>query len=203
MTFPVGWDQVQNAIKAAVVGTNAVVEKAVSWSSEGQPTAERRLILDIVYAQELQERDDFVVAEDGISTTWVHSTLYYIRVQVRAESHLNAPGKDGLFTLEKARVGLLRPALVFDAGLILQPDSSTYIHSLQFPSNGRTVSAFAFEMGFRAVVDSPLTDTVDAEPNMVQVAVFGEAEVGEDDPVELDQDVYRDGFPVEEEEEDP
>lgn len=186
------WAQIQNSIKAAVIGTGAVVTGAVAWADEQQPAADNRLILDIVYADTLQDRDDFEVDEDdGITTTWTHSTLYYIRVQVRAESTKNGPGKDALFTLEKARVGLLNPLLVPNDGVILQPDASTYIHHIPYVSGGRTISAYAFEMGFRAVVDSPLTGTEEAAPNMVSVEVFGEAEVGETDPAELDQTVSR------------
>lgn len=191
MTTPVSWKDVQNSIKKAVAETGAVVTGATAWADEPQPAAERRLILEIIYADALAERDDFEVGDDGITTTWTHSTLYFIRVQVRAESTQAGPGRDALFFLEKARTGLLKPTLTLDAGVVLQPDYQTYVHHLPYVSGGRTVSAWAFETNFRAVIDSPLSGPGDAEPNMVQVVAQGELEVGETDPATVDQTIDR------------
>lgn len=182
----VGWSDVQNAIKQAVIDTEAVGELAVCWTDEQRPAGKVIVILDLVYLQTMQDREDNTEGSTPGLFDWSLSSLYYIRVQARAESVFNAPGYDALFALEKVRAGLLRPDIELDAGIVYQPDNSTYVHHISFPHEGRTVSAYALEMGFRAVLDYPLAGPMDAAPNMVEVDVdVGEVDVGEDDPVEI------------------
>lgn len=172
---------VQNAIRQAVIDTSAVPSAtAVAWVDEQQPSAKTLIKLDLVYLQHLQDREE----NDVDTGEWVLSSSFYIRVQARAESIYNAPGYDASFALEKVRAGLLRPDIVLGAGIVYQPDISTYVHHLSYLWDGRMISAYALEMGFRAVIDYPLTGTVDSLSNMQAVELDdGEAEVGEDDPV--------------------
>jgi hypothetical protein len=185
---------VQDAIKAAVVGTEGVVTGAVAWVDEQRPAAMVIAILDILYCQSLQDRNCYAEDEDNPgSFFWQLSTLYYIRVQVRCEAIYNAPNSDAMVALQKIRAGLLRPHLELDSGAVIQHDNDTYVHHISFPHQGRTINAYAFEVGFRAVVDAPLSPaTEEAAPNM-QAVIFEETEVDvlEDDPVDFDQTIER------------
>jgi hypothetical protein len=124
---------------------------------------------------------------------WALSSLYYIRVQIRTESVFNAPAADALFALEHIRASLKKPSVSLDAGVVMQHDEETYVHHLSFPHDGRIVSAYAFELGFRAVIDFPLADPAEeAAPNMQSVVLDETAvEIGEDDPVDFDQTIAR------------
>jgi hypothetical protein len=191
----VSFGDVQTAIKAAVQGCNAFSsDAAVTWVDEPRPAAKTFAILDILYEQCLQDRNCHVEDEDSPGTWyWRLSSLYYIRVQVRCESIFNAPNHDANVALHKIRAGLLNPSLELDSGVVVQHDESTYVHHISFAHEGRTISAYAFELGFRAVIDFPLDPaTSEATPNM-QTVRFAETEVdtGEDPIPDLDQDVVR------------
>jgi hypothetical protein len=193
MTISMG--DVQDAIKAAVQGCNAFASAgAVTWVDEPRPAAKTFAILDILYEQTLQDRNCYVEDEDAPGTWyWRLSSLFYIRVQIRCESIYNTPNHDANVALHKIRSGLLNPALEMDSGVVVQHDESTYVHHISFAHEGRTISAYAFELGFRAVIDAPLDPaTEEAEPNM-QTVRFAETEVdtGADTTETLDQDVER------------
>lgn len=193
MTTPVGWNQVQDAIRACIVSTGGVAANAVAWENEQRPTAKIPITLKLIYADAIQNRDTFTanIPDDG-GFKWALSTLYYVRIQVRAESIFNAPGADALFTLEKIRAGLQRPGLTLASGVVTQPDDQTYMHDFPFAFDGRIVSCFTFEMGFRAIIDFPLTGPEAAGPNMVDVEVnTGLVDTGETDPVVIAADVDR------------
>jgi hypothetical protein len=108
----------------------------------------------------------------------------------------NAPGSDALVALERIRAGLRRPDLEYTDGVRNQPDEQTYVHHTSFLSDGRIVSAYSFETGFRAVVDYPIVDgepgSVDAGTNMQTVEVLGsEIDVNEATPANVDQEIDR------------
>lgn len=191
--MPVSLGDVQNSIKAGIQSLAAVVNAAVVWSDEPQPTAKTKLYLDMVYLDAIQDRSCVSVSElDPQEVEWALSTLYYIRVQVRAEAIFNAPGSDALVALEKVRAGLRRPDLVWAAGVVNQPDDQTFVHHVSFPHDGRTISAYSFETGFRAIVDFPLSGEFPPAPNMMKVVLEDtEVEIGEDDPQSFDQELDR------------
>lgn len=191
----VSMGDVQDSIKAAVVGTAGTAHaKGVSWVNEPRGAGSVICILDILYAQSLQDRNCHVQDdEDPTIWYWRLSSLYYIRVQVRCEAILNAPNSDAMVALQKIRAGLLNPSLEMDDGVVIQHDNDTYIHHISFPHQGHTISAYAFEVGFRAVVDAPLDPaTEDGAPNM-QAVIFEETEVDVDEaaPVDFDQTIER------------
>lgn len=167
------WADVQHAIKAAVVSVAGAAPGAVVWNDEQRPGAKVLLILDLLYLDAIQDREDVDVETDPSSPTWTLSTLYYIRVQVRAESVFTAAGADALFALERVRAGLRRPDLALDAGVVVQYDDQTYVHHLRAIADGRTISSYSFEIGFRAVLDYPIADPSDiaAAPNMTEVDI--------------------------------
>lgn len=185
---------VQNSIKAAVAGTNGVVTGAVAWVDEQRPASTVIAILDILYCQSLQDRNCYVQDdEDPAVWYWRLSSLYYIRIQVRCEAIYNAPNSDAMVAMQKIRAGLLRPDLEMDAGVVVQHDTDTYVHHVSFPHQGRTISAYAFEVGFRAVVDAPLGTPEEGAPNM-QAVILDETSVeagGEAAPVSFDQTIER------------
>jgi hypothetical protein len=181
----VGWGQVQDAIKKVIVETGAVAANAVAWEGEQRPTAKIPIVIKIIYADAILNRDTFELGTIP-TATWSLSTLYYIRVQVRAEAIYNAPGANALFAIEKVRAGLQRPGLTPDAGVIVQPDDQTYVHNFDFTFDGRTISCWTIETGFRAVIDFPLDGPEDTGANMVEVDVdTGVVDVGETDPEEI------------------
>ncbi len=190
----VSWSDVQLAIQAGIrTAAVGVTPKAIVWADEPRPAGITVFILEPVYMQHLQDRDTFTANEDNPGGfRWDLSSLYYIRVQIRAESVYNAPGFDALFALENIRAGLANPTLVWGAGVAYQPDISTYVHHTPYPHGGRTVSAYSLECGFRAVLDYPLDQVVEGAPNMQSVVLDEtEVEIGEDDPVDLDQEIER------------
>jgi hypothetical protein len=188
--------QVQNAIRLGIVSaaTGVVHSSAISWSDEQQPAGKVRLILDPVYFNVVQDRETYTEDDDNPGQfLWGLSTLYYIRVQLRAESVFNTPGSDALASLELVRAGLRRPTLTWGAGVIYQPDDLTYVHHLPFTHDGRTINCHAIEMGFRAVVDFPSAGPEAAEPNMMRVEVEADPgiDVGELDPEPYEADIDR------------
>lgn len=188
------WRDVQLAIKAGIVSLAATPggAAAVVWEDEPRPSPKVVLILEPIYFDALQDRDGYEPDDDNPGQfKWALSTLYYVRMQIRAESIYNAPGSDALFTLEKVRAGLRRPDLEWGAGVVNQPDVQTYVHRVSYVKDGRVVSSHSFETGFRCILDYPLDGPVEAAPNMQSVIVEGEAEVGEDDPVEINQTIDR------------
>lgn len=184
---------VQDAIKdgiQALMTTPSV--KAVTWADNPRPAAKVVLILDLVQIGAIQDRVCYVETATPGEYKRVLSTLFYLRVQVRAESVYNTPASDALFAVEKVRAGLRNPPAGFawGAGAVNQPDENTYVHHVSFPHQGRTISAYSFETGFRAVVDHPLEGEISAGPNMQSVITEdadgpAEVDVGEVDPVDL------------------
>lgn len=183
------WTETQNGIKAAIVYVAQVAAGAVAWSDEQRPSAKTLIILDLLYVDAIQDREDVVTA----TLAWTLSTLYYIRVQVRAESVFNGPGVDALFALERVRAGLHRPDIVLSADLGIQFDDQTYVHHVSTTADGRTISSYSFELGFRAVLDYPLAGgAVMADPNMVEVDVHtGTVDLGSGTPPQIDRVVLR------------
>jgi hypothetical protein len=189
---PISFADVQTAILAGVRSLGATASpKAITWSDEPSGAGTVKVVLDIVTLNAMQNRETYVTT--GPSTAWELSTLYYVRVQVRSEAIYNAPGHDAMVALERIRAGLLRPDLVWGAGVVHQPDEQTFVHHLSFPDgSGRTISAYAFETGFRAVVDFPLgAPPVDVTPGLLEVVLDGDADVGEDDLIEIDRTIER------------
>jgi hypothetical protein len=180
---------VQNAIKAAIVGTGAVAASAVFWEDEERGAAKKPVVLTELYWDLIHSRDEYVQVLDEFQ--WRMSSLYYVRVQVRTESIYNSPGNDARFTLEKIISGLRRPTLEMDAEVVLQPDDQTYVHRHAHSVDGRTLNVWSFETGFRCVVDFPLAGPEDTGPNMQQVLIDADADVGEAALVSLDQTVDR------------
>lgn len=190
----IAMSDVQNAIKLAVEGTNGVVAGAVAWVDEQRPATMVITILDILYAQSLQDRTCYV-ADPATPGAFLGklSSLYYIRVQVRCEAIYNAPANDAMVAVQKIRAGLLKPTLELASGVVIQHDNDTYVHHISFPHQGRTISAYAFEIGFRAVVDAPLEPATEAAaPNMKSVKFTGtEVDLGAPPPVVLDRTIAR------------
>ena len=178
MTVSLG--DVQNAIKKGIDSLAAVVNSASAWQDMPEPVAKRRLILNIVSMVAIQDREMNTEVSPGV-WQWSLSTLYYIRVQVRTVSSYSAPKFDALQTLEVVRAGLLRPDLVWDSGVINQPDNETYIHHVSFEHQAHIESSYSFETGFRAVVDTPLSGTISSAPNMQSVEVDGTGTVPDGD----------------------
>lgn len=182
---------VQNAIKAGIQFVNPTGSNgAVFWADEAEPAGKFLLILDLLDSEQLIDRQG-VDPETGL---WTLSTLYYLRVQVRAESVYNTPGKDALILLEAVRAGLQRPDLVWGAGVVYQADVNTYVHHVSYiDKDGHMRSSYSFETGFRAVVDFPTAPaTVTGQPNMEEVAIDqGIVDNGEIPPPEIDLTVDR------------
>ena len=188
----VSFATVQNAIKQAVIDTGVLNAKSIAWVDEQRPSANVVCILDIVYLQNMQDRDTYTEQSGAPGVfDWSLSSLYYIRVQIRTETHKNAPGHDALFALEAIRAALRNPMLLVSEDIKLQPDDSTYVHHVSFPSDGRTVSAYSLEFGVRCVLDFPLTGSIEGEPNMQEVVLEGDVDVGELTDVDLDSSVTR------------
>ena len=188
----VSWKDVQDSIKAGIASLGAVVTGATVWSDDPRPAAKTLLILDPVSFAALQDREMYTESAIQGIWNWSLSTLYYIRIQVRAESVYTASGSDAMFALEKVRAGLQRPTLVFGSGLVNQPDSTTYVHHVPYPHDGHIISSYSFETGFRAILDFPLTGTQAAAPNMTSVILLDtEIEVGEVVPEDIDQTISR------------
>lgn len=188
----IGWKNVQDSIKAGIASLGAVVTGATVWSDDPRPAAKTILILDPVSFAALQDREEYIESAVPGIWEWSLSSLYYIRIQVRAESVYTASGSDAMFALEKVRAGLQRPTLVFGSGVVNQPDSTTYVHHVPYPHDGHIISSYSFETGFRAVMDFPLTGTIPAAPNMTSVILLAtELEVGEVVPANIDQTIGR------------
>jgi hypothetical protein len=190
--MPVGWNNVQDAIKAAVVATGGLGAASISWVDDKRPTGKVIGILDLVYLQNMQDRDTYT-EKDGSpgEFEWALSSLYYVRVQIRVESIFNTPQYDALFALEKIRAGLRNPMLVVSDDIRLQPDESTYVHHVSFTKDDHVVSAYSLEFGVRCVLDYPLTGPVDGEPNMQEVTLEGDVDVGELADAGIDRVVTR------------
>lgn len=181
---------VQNAIKAGIQFVNPTGStRAVVWNDEAEPGAKALIILDLLDSEQLLDREDV----DPTTGAWTMSTLYYLRVQVRAESIYNTPGRDALILLEAVRAGLQRPDLMWEAGVVYQADSNTYVHHVSYiDKDGHMRSSYSFETGFRAVVDFPTAPaTVTGEPNMQEVVATGTPDNGEIPAPEIDLTVDR------------
>lgn len=189
----VSFADVQNAIRDGVASLAVVPTSAVAWSDEQRPGGKVLLILDNVYSLPMQDRETYTEDEEVPGTfVWELSTLFYIRVQVRAEAIYNAPGSDAMVALEAVRAGLRRPTMTWDAGVIYQPDDLTYIHHVPSIHDNRKISGYALEMGFRAVVDYPLDGPGESLPNMQTVEVLESTiDTGEEDPVDYEATVER------------
>jgi len=175
---PFSMADMQNAILAGVRSISGLPAGAVVWSDEQRPAADPIVVLTIVQLGSDHDREEFAAdPDDDTQLVWTMSTLQYMRVQVRAESVFNQPGRDALTVAERIRAGLRRPDLVWDAGgqVINKPDINTYLHHVPFPHNGRIVSGWSFETNFRAVTDFPLEPAagLPAGANMQQVEVGG------------------------------
>jgi hypothetical protein len=190
---PVSIADVQDAIADGIktLGTTAS-PLAVTWADEPRPAGKVLLILNLVQIGAIQDRICHVPGVDPGTFVSKLSTLFYLRVQVRAESVYNHPASDALFATEKVRAGLRNPptGFVWGAGIRNQADENTYVHHISYPDKGRTISAYAFETGFRAVVDHPLEGVIDSGPNMTSVITedadgAAEVDIGEDEPQEL------------------
>lgn len=188
----VSWKDAQDSIKAGIASLGAVVTGATVWSDDPRPAAKTLLILDPVSFASLQDREEYVESAVPGIWTWQLSSLYYIRIQVRAESVYTVSGSDAMFALEKVRAGLKRPTLLFGAGVVNQPDNTTYVHHVPYSHDGHVISSYSFETGFRAVLDFPLTGTIPAAPNMTSVILLAtEIDVGEVTIPNIDQTIDR------------
>ncbi len=189
--MPVGWNTVQDAIKAAVVATGGLPAPAISWVDDKRPTGKVIGILDLVYLQNMQDRDTYTEIGTTGQYEWALSSLYYVRVQIRVESIFNTPQYDALFALEKIRAVLRNPMLAVSSDIALQPDESTYVHHVSFTKDDHVVSAYSLEFGVRCVLDYPLTGPVDGEPNMQEVTLEGDVDVNEPADADIDGTVTR------------
>lgn len=179
---------VQNAIQAGVQYLGVVPNSAVSWSDDSSPASKVCIILDLLDLVAVIDRQD----TDPTTAAWSLSTQYYLRVQVRAESIYNKPGRDALISLEAVRAGLQRPDIPWASGVVYQADAETYVHHVSYMSEGRMLSSYSFETGFRAVIDYPTAPaTVQNAPNMQEVDAFGTAADGETPTPEIDLIVTR------------
>jgi hypothetical protein len=174
---------VRDAILAAVVSTGATPsDRSVTWGDDKRPAAKYPILLDVVSAIALHDRQTETVPDPtgapGV-TSWALSTYYELRVQVRAESIYNTSAADALFTLERVRAGLLRPDLELTDGIAIVPDLTTTTRQISFASDGRVVSSYSFEIAVRAVVDYPSTGAP-AGTTVREVLVEGESEVLDD-----------------------
>lgn len=164
---------VQDGIKAIVESIGAVASGALVWESEQRPAAQALAILKVVQWDADVDRHAFTADADNPNLyRWSLSTLHYIRVQIRCESTWNAPAKNALATMEWIRAGLRNPALPTPHGILNHEDINTYVHRVDFPHQGRTVSAYSFETNFRAVTDFPLTTPLPGFVNMRSVEVL-------------------------------
>lgn len=179
---------VQNAIQSGIQYLGVVPNKAVSWSDDASPASAVCIILDLVSLEAIIDRQD----TDPVTAQWSLSSMYYLRVQVRAESIYNTPGRDALIALETVRAGLQRPDITWGAGVVYQPDAQTYVHHVSYLSEERILSSYSFETGFRAVIDYPTAPaTVQNAPNMQEVDVVGAADDGETPVPAIDLTVLR------------
>lgn len=168
----------QDAILTGVRAIAGISSKAVVWSDEQRPANETIVVLSIVQLGSDHDREEYIADDDNDGQLlWTMSTLQYMRVQVRAESIFNAPGRDALFVAERIRAALRRPDLVWgpNGEVINKPDINTYLHHVPFPHEGRIVSGWSFETNFRAITDFYLSPTggVPSGANMQQVEVGG------------------------------
>jgi hypothetical protein len=181
---------VRDAVLAAVVATGATGAKSVAWGDAKRPTAKHLVLLDVVSAIALHDRETLSVpnpAEPNV-TAWALSTYYELRVQVRAESIDNTSAADALFMLERVRAGLLRPDLAPTDGIAFVPDLTTTTRQISFVWDGRVVSSYSFELAVRAVVDYPSEDAP-AGTTVQEVLVEGESEITDTDTHDTELDI--------------
>jgi hypothetical protein len=184
------WATLRTALKAAVQTAAAdagAVSAGVAWGDEQRPTAKLLILLDIVSAVSLHDRDTFTVALGGASTSWAFSSLYNVNLQVRCESTNNGPATDALFALEALRASLHRPGLVIAGAALEWPETQT-VSRVSFVSDGRVVSSYSFEVSVRAVLDFAPGDEVGG--TVLEVLVEGESTTPDfDTPAATDLDV--------------
>lgn len=187
--------EVQNAIREGFVTLSGLHDKAVAWSDNAQAVGKTRVILDVVYFQDMDQRDCYEQnALDPTQFDWTLSTFYFLRIQVRVESIYNQPGHDAMVVAHRIKAGLRRPGFDWGLGQDLknQQDTTTYFHHLSFEQDDTTINAHAFETNFRAVVDFPTDEEEVTVPGMQEVHIEeAEAEIGEDTPVEINQTIAR------------
>lgn len=180
------WEDFRTAVKAAVrtAAVDAgIVNAAVAWGDEARPAAGRLLLLDVVSAVSLHDRDTLELAAEqppsgAPVTTWALSSLFDVKLQVRTETHNAAPGADGLFLLERVRASLHRPGLVI-AGAALEWPETQAISRVSFVSDQRVLSSYSFEVSVRTVLDFAPED--EAGGTLAEVVVEGESTTPDDD----------------------
>lgn len=184
------WATLRTALRIAMqtaASDAGIVSAAVAWGDEQRPTAKFLLLLDIVSAVSLHDRDTFTVALDGESTGWAFSSLYNINLQIRCESINNGPGTDALFVIEAVRASMHRPGLVITGAALEWPEVQT-VSRVSFVSDGRVVSSYSFEVSIRTVLDFAPGDEVGG--TVRAVVVEGESETtDEDTPALTDLDI--------------
>lgn len=153
------WADFRNALKAAVVAARPqprVVPSAVAWSDEQRPTAKTLVILDIVSSVAMHDREDEALAAPPPGTTWVLSTLHQVSFQVRVEATDAGVARDALGVAEAIRTGLQRPSVndtLRAAGAALEWPLTGAVVRVPTIADGRVVSAWAFDVFARAVLD--------------------------------------------------
>jgi hypothetical protein len=155
------WATLRAAVKAAVqtaATDGGIVSAAVAWGDEQRPAARLLLLLDVVSAVSLHDReDDEQTAPD--TTSWSLSSLYNVNLQVRAESNNGGPAVDAFIALEAVRASLHRPSLTI-AGAALEWPETQATTRVSFVADGRVVSSYSFEVSVRTVLDFTPTDEV-------------------------------------------
>lgn len=184
------WSDFRTAVKTAVrtAAVDAgIVNAAVAWGDEARPTAQRLLLLDVVSAVSLHDRETLELEDDEQTTSWALSSLFNVGLQVRTETHNAGPSADGLFLIERVRASMHRPGLVITGAALEWPETQA-ISRASFTSDGRTVSSYSFEVFVRTVLDFAPSD----EPGgtVREVLVEGTSATPDaDSPAETELDI--------------
>ena len=144
------WLTFRAAVESALALAVADSTIAIAWEDEPRPMANQMLLLSVVSASPMHDREILAEGSHDIST------LMHIVLQVKSESIFDDSSADGLFLAEKARAGFFR----FTAKDALAAAETRITHfptgvitPRPFESDGRIISAYIFEIEFNTVFD--------------------------------------------------
>lgn len=193
------WHDFRTAVQAAVSAAMPSAVRApanldgpkVSWADDARPFGRHRILLSVVSATYLHDRDS-ALSSGGPQELCTMATIV---VQVQAESTHDRSGPtsgpaDALWLLEQVRLGLRRVSVAdalrtAEAPIVGFPGATV---SRSYPADGRIVSARSFDVAFRFIFDFDTTGD-DPVQQIEHVEAEGDApgdladvEIAVDDP---------------------